>query len=220
MTTVLCKSTGASRLLIFGVAVLWVTKRTKRSWLIWLLLAIPALLHHPRRFNLWSGQEVVQTLRGDRRAPDRAQSFDFRRSNDGESASRSVPWSNRSSAGEGSIGTRFTKEDGKVRDGLGRLLDHHVRLTGLVGLTSLVVMMLLPMVLTIRRFPVATWSDPRVGPAVGLALMLTLMMIDFLSNAMLNPIYALTMGGSGRPVGGPTGKPSARGGSEPRRAST
>ena len=67
--------------------------------------------------------------------------------------------------------------------------------TGLVGLASLVVMMLLPLVLTLRRFPVATWSDPRVGPAVGLALLLALTMIDYLSNAMMNPIYALAMGG-------------------------
>jgi tetratricopeptide (TPR) repeat protein len=66
---------------------------------------------------------------------------------------------------------------------------------GLIGLTGLLSMLLLPMVLTIRRFPVATWSDPAVGPVVGLALMMTLTMVDYLSNAMLNPVYALVIGG-------------------------
>jgi tetratricopeptide (TPR) repeat protein len=50
------------------------------------------------------------------------------------------------------------------------------------------------MVLTIRRFPVATWRDPQIGPVVALSLVLVLWMIDFLSNAMLNPIHALAVG--------------------------
>jgi tetratricopeptide (TPR) repeat protein len=67
-------------------------------------------------------------------------------------------------------------------------------LGGSVALVTLLVMMLQPIVLTMRRFPAKTWSDPEVGPAVVLAMLLLLMMFDFLSNAMLNPIYALAMG--------------------------
>ena len=63
-TAVLCKSTGAIALLIFGVVILWLTKRTKRSWALWLVLALPPLYTLSRGFNLWSGQEAVQFRRG------------------------------------------------------------------------------------------------------------------------------------------------------------
>ena len=89
--------------------------------------------------------------------------------------------------------------------------------TGLIGLSALVAMMLLPLYLTIRRFPVTTWSDPRVGPVAGLAVLLALTMLDYISNAMLNPIYALTMGGVIGPVGGPAGQSPSGSGSQSHR---
>ena len=67
--------------------------------------------------------------------------------------------------------------------------------TGLVGLVSLLAVMLLPLTLTIFRYPVATWADPRVGPAVVLGMVLVLTMIDCMSNAVVNPIYSLAIGG-------------------------
>ena len=41
VTSVLCKSTGAIALLVVGIVTLWLTRLTRRSWAIWLLLAVP-----------------------------------------------------------------------------------------------------------------------------------------------------------------------------------
>jgi tetratricopeptide (TPR) repeat protein len=67
--------------------------------------------------------------------------------------------------------------------------------SGLIGLYSLIAMFLLPIVLLMRRHPVSTWTQPDVAPASALAALMAVVMIDDLSNAMLNPIYALIVGG-------------------------
>jgi tetratricopeptide (TPR) repeat protein len=78
---------------------------------------------------------------------------------------------------------------------------------GAVGIASLIAAVLLPVVLTIRRHPASTWSRPEVAPAAALAMMLVLIMIDELSNGMLNPIYAMIIGGlSGLPAGSRRGR--------------
>ncbi len=192
VTSVLCKSTGAIGVLVLGLSTMWIAKRTKRSWAVWLLIAIAPCYTVTRTFNLWSGQEAVQlpeaTVGGDR-----AQAVSYRLYMENRLASHALEapilgWGrfNRNQI-HNKKGQVLTVPDGYWILALG--------INGLVGLTTLVVIMIQPMVLTIRRFPVATWSDPRVAPTVALAMILTLTMIDFLSNAMLNPIYALTMGG-------------------------
>jgi tetratricopeptide (TPR) repeat protein len=192
VTTVLCKSTGAIALLVVGVVALWITRRIKWSLLIWLLLAVPPAYTISRGFNLWSGREAVEVslaLAGN----ERAQSLDYRLGMENMLAGRAVE---QPIFGWG----RFNRN--QVTDSKGKVISIPDSLwilafgcTGLVGLGSLLAVMLLPMALTLCRFPVATWSDPRVGPAIGLGMVLVLMMVDFLSNAMINPIYALVMGG-------------------------
>ena len=67
---------------------------------------------------------------------------------------------------------------------------------GLVGLISLFTSMLLPVVaLFWSRYPARTWANPQVAPAVALALMVVLYMLDCITNAMINPIYILACGG-------------------------
>ncbi len=191
-TTVLCKSTGALALLVVGIATLMITKWTKRSWAIWLLLAIPPTYTISRGFNLWSGQEAVQVSRSLVGA-DRAQSLEYRLNMENMLAGRAIQ---QPIFGWGRFNRNQVSDDkGKVLSVPDSLWIIAFGVAGLVGLGSLVVMMLLPLALTVRRFPVATWSDPRAGPAVALGMILVLTMLDYLSNAMVNPIYSLTMGG-------------------------
>jgi tetratricopeptide (TPR) repeat protein len=191
-TTVLCKSTGAIGLLVVGIATLLITRLTKRSWVVWLLLAIPPTYTISRGFNLWSGQEAVelsQSLAGE----ERAQSFEYRLKMENLLAEHATE---QPIFGWGRFNrNQVTDSKGKVisvPDGLWILA---FGCTGLVGLGSLLTVMLLPLTLMIFRYPVATWTDPRVGPAVVLGMVLVLTMIDYMSNAMVNPIYALIMGG-------------------------
>ena len=191
-TTILCKATGAIGLLIVGAGFLWVARRTGRSWPIWILLAIPPTYTSMRTTQFWSGQQVVE-FANSIVGPERAQSFEYRLGMENMLTTRALE---RPAFGWGRFNRfQLTRADGyvlTVPDGFWVITQGTM---GLIGLVSLLAMMLQPMVLTLRRFPARTWSDPRVGPVVGLSLVLTLTMIDFLSNAMLNPIYPLAMGG-------------------------
>jgi tetratricopeptide (TPR) repeat protein len=53
----------------------------------------------------------------------------------------------------------------------------------------------LPAVLFLRRFPVKQWDDPGLAPAVVIAVIVDLYLIDGLFNAMPNVIYIIAGGG-------------------------
>jgi tetratricopeptide (TPR) repeat protein len=190
--TVMCKASGALSLLVFGLVILRLVRWTGRAWPVWLLIAIPPIYTFTRTLNLWSGQEVVQ-IAEKTLGPARAESFAYRLNMENLLAQKALirpifGWGrfNRSQILDKN-GEKATVVDGYWIGTLG--------LSGMVGLLSLLAVTLLPMILTIRRFPVRTWGDPQVVPVVALALMVTLIMVDFLSNGMWNPIYAVTMGG-------------------------
>lgn len=54
---------------------------------------------------------------------------------------------------------------------------------GIVGIASLYAMLCLPVVLTSRRRPVETWSEPRQGAAIGLAIAILIYTYDSMLNA-------------------------------------
>ncbi|WP_435011777.1 tetratricopeptide repeat protein (plasmid) [Tundrisphaera lichenicola] len=198
VTTFFCKSTGAIALLIMGLGTLWMAKRFKSSLPVLLLLAVAPFYTGTRIAGLWSGREVldVAKLFGE----DRAQSLEFRMQNEDiliEHALEHTVF-----GGGREKGAMVFDSRGKVKsicDGYWIIIFGHF---GLVGLVSLLTMVLLPVLLLIRRHPVSTWSQPEVAPAATFAIMLVLIMIDEVSNGMLNPIYSLIMGGlAGLPAG-------------------
>jgi tetratricopeptide (TPR) repeat protein len=65
----------------------------------------------------------------------------------------------------------------------------------MIGLVLMNTTLLLPLLLLIVRVPPRSWIESRYCPAAVLAILLGLYLIDNLSNAMLNPIYALAIGG-------------------------
>lgn len=65
---------------------------------------------------------------------------------------------------------------------------------GYVGLVALYVAMLLPVVRFVWRQPRRDWIGPTSTPAVVVAVILTLHMIDNVTNAMYNPIFILMAG--------------------------
>ena len=191
-TTVLCKSTGATCLLAFGLIIYWVTMWIKKPILIWVIIAISPIYCVTRTFEIWSGMQVVDAARatvGD----ERADSFLYRLNMERQLADRALE---RPIFGWGQF-NRFQVTDatGKtvtVPDGYWIIA---FGTQGAIGLVSFLCIFLLPMVVTLRRYPMATWRDPAVVPIVGLALMLVLTMIDCLSNALLMPIFPMAMAG-------------------------
>jgi tetratricopeptide (TPR) repeat protein len=192
LTTLLCKSTGALILLSMGVAAIWLARRTKRSWPVWLLILIPPSYEVCRTFNLWSGRELVSIAK-DTVGADRAQSFEYRLEMEDMLVAKALQ---RPVFGWGRFNrANIISDTGKVltvQDGFWIIA---MGLFGTVGLVSLTSLMILPIIRTISRYPVSTWDDPQIGPVIALSMMMLLTMIDFLSNAMLNPIFALAIGG-------------------------
>ena len=67
--------------------------------------------------------------------------------------------------------------------------------SGIFGLVSGTMVVLLPATLFSLYYPTSTWKHPRIAPAAAIALVLVCYMIDNLVNAMTVPIFVLAAGG-------------------------
>ena len=193
LITVGCKSTGAILQLSMGFAMVHLARSTKRSLVLLPVLLIPPAYCIARPTGIWTGERLVGYA-NDYFGGDRAQS----------------------------LGYRFEQEEGLMRFALQRPIfgwarnggfnapnkyGHILTTDGLwiivfgtmggVGLVALMGMLILPTVAFIRKFKPEFWFHPDVAPVTALVVLLPLFMIDNLSNAMLNPIYAIAMGSVG-----------------------
>ena len=66
---------------------------------------------------------------------------------------------------------------------------------GTVGLVAFTLAILLPPLLVWARCPLSMWKHPGVAPAVAMAVLLSLYMLDNILNAMPDPIFTLALGG-------------------------
>lgn len=188
---VLCHQTGALLLLMAGLALLWGARRTGSSLLIWILVLAPPAYIAVRAGNFWSGRELVdiaRTLLNEGRAG----SLEFRLKNEDILADKAIQ---RPVFGWGGWGrNRVYNDKGRdisITDGLWIMI---LGINGFVGLGSEMTVMLLPIVLLLLRCRSRGWSRDDLGPAVVLAILVTLYQIDCIMNAMFNPIYVLTAG--------------------------
>ena len=190
LVTIACKATGALVLIAVGFVVIMFSKRTKTSVLLWALIPLAPFYCVARPLGIMSGEQPV-SIATSLFGGDRAQSLQFRFEQE-EILMRNAMyrpifgWSRNG-------GFNPVSADGKsiITDGLWIIV---FGASGYVGLASLNAMLLVPSILFLRRFPPKTWQDPDVAPVATFAMILPLFMIDNLSNAMLNPIYAIAMG--------------------------
>jgi tetratricopeptide (TPR) repeat protein len=192
VTTIFCKSTGALLLLVVGIAIFWGIKKLSWIWPVWLLVALPPTYEFVRTTKLWSGREAVD-LAARWISYERAWSLDFRMQMENILVDKALQ---RPLLGWGGFNRSHVLdangEDISVTDGYWIIvLGHH----GIIGLALMTSTILLPSYLLISRIPPRSWTDPRYASAAVLAVLLGLYMIDNLSNAMLNPIYTLAIGG-------------------------
>ena len=192
VTAVLCKSTGALVLLAIGLlARPLLLKLRSAAPVVVLILVTPAYL--ATRIARVLPTEPIVAASEQISGSERSESLSYRIRNEELLLTRALE---KGSTGWGRWG-RFLLFDP----------DTHVRLTtpdglwiialgqyGIVGLSALTAMLLLPAVLFIRRYPIGTWNMPLVAPAAALALFLPLYMIDNVLNAMINPVYFIGAG--------------------------
>jgi hypothetical protein len=190
VTTVLCKSAGSLALLAGGLLVLFANRILGWGVLIVGVVALAPLYMVLRTNDVWDGEQIVSlAAQIDER---RADSLEGRLRNEDLIVHRALM---KPAFGWGRWGRwRVRDESGAdvtISDGLWAIT---LGQSGLVGLVSMTVSLLLPVLLLLRRVPARHWGHPMAASASALALMLVLYSLDGLLNAMLNPVYVLAAG--------------------------
>ena len=195
-TTVLCRSTGALILLAGGMVVLWASIRFKTRLLLVALILVGPIYAGLRIPNLWSGTEIVALAEQFINA-ERAQSLGYRFMCEELLVAKALE---RPVFGWGGWGRSAVYFDDDYRD-----FDHMVPTDGLwiislgtkgyVGLSLLYLVMELPAMLFLWRFPVRLWHHPQTAPLLLAVTLLGLYMIDCILNGFVNIIYVTVAGG-------------------------
>ena len=188
--TLMCKATGATVQILVGLIMVYLCRYVKSSLLLWTIILVGPLYCVTRPSGFFTGEQLV-SLAKSVFGEDRAQSLEFRFQQENllfQSALQRPVFGWARNGG-------FNPPDryGKilVTDGLWILV---LGYSGSVGLLFFNLSLLSPTALFLRRFRPSTWFEPEIAPIMVLAVILPLFMIDNLSNAMLNPIYAIAMG--------------------------
>ena len=195
-TTVLCRSGGALVLLLEGVFLLWASTRFKTKMLLWALVLVAPVYFAVRIPNLWSGAQLVDLI--ERYVdPERAESLAYRFKCENRLVARALQ---RQVFGWGTTGgsAAYFDDDPKSysttvpTDGLWIIT---LGTKGYVGLVLLYLVIELPLILFLRRFPVQLWDQPQLAPAALAATLLGLYMVDCLLNGFINIVYVSLAGG-------------------------
>jgi hypothetical protein len=190
VTAAATHSVGAVALMGIALVVLWLTRITKWSiWIILLALAPPTWIYI-RATNLWDGKNLVEWI--NQHDPRSAQSLDVRLRSERVLSERAFQrpvygW------------TAWRFYDINQEQGQHGIPDQMWIIAfgkfGLIGLVSMTVALVMPVLLLAWRIPVRYWSHPGAAPAAALGVLLTQHMADLCFNAMLNPIFILCAGG-------------------------
>jgi hypothetical protein len=189
-TAVLCKSSGATLLMLTGLATLMFIRTTRLSFPAWILLAIPGIYMFARTVGGWDASIVTDLAKAI--SPRALQSVQFRLDNE------NMMWQEvKPTLLLGATRFRWSDIDPElgrsiVPDGLWILA---LGRFGLVGLASVFSCFAIPVIAFLSRFRASQWTQPQIAIGAGWAICLSLWAIDCLSNAMVDPIFLLAAGG-------------------------
>ena len=192
-TTVLCRSVGATILLISGLASLFMVRSLKSPIpVLCIIVSVPIYIAF-RAPNIWTGRSL-ENLADTLTNPRAAQSLRWRFQNERILAAKAMqrPIFGWGGWGRSRVKDEFGHQAIHAADGLWIITFGR---TGVVGLFLLMAMILSPVFLLLLRYPSAIWATPALGPSSALVMLLCLYIVDCLPNAMVNPIYMLASGG-------------------------
>ena len=191
-TTLLCKSTGAVALLAIGAVALLAAGKLKTLVPVLCLLLVPPTYMALRASGAWSGESLV-ALVNSAVGVERAQSLDTRFRNETILADKALQ---RPVFGWGRFGRSRvydkTGRDVSVTDGLWMIT---LGETGLAGLVAFTAVFVVPPLVLLRRVPARRWGSAAGAPAVAFCMLAIIYTIDNLLNGMVNPVFALAIGG-------------------------
>ncbi len=202
VTCILCKSMGAFLLMVLGLAGIVLATRTRRSWLILVIMVYPMFYMVTRGTGLWDAQNLLRTVQ-QYTSSERSGSLEFRISNENILAEKARE---RMAFGWAGWKRSYVRDDRgetvSIPDGLWIIAYGQ---NGVFGLAALTLTLLVPQWLFLRRFPARRWREPPVAALVPLSVLLGLFMIDNLLNDMFNPVMLLAAGGiTGLYIRGPS----------------
>ncbi|UBF25776.1 O-antigen ligase domain-containing protein [Kovacikia minuta CCNUW1] len=189
---ILIQSAGAWIYLLISMAVIFTAKWLRTSILIILLTAIiPCYLYVATTGN-FNGDQVVAFV-SNTLNPDRAQSLQFRFDNERVLIEKARE---RMILGWGGWGRSRVYnawgDDISVTDSFWVIA---FGTTGIFGLATITVALLLPVALFTYYYPARVWFTPRVAPAALISMVILCYTIDNLANNMQNSVYILALGG-------------------------
>ncbi len=194
ITTVMCKSFGAIALLCVAAAALLSMRSLRTSLPMALLVCIPSTYVLLRTAGAWSGAELTSLVR--EIDGERAKSLAYRLTAEEQLLSKAEE---RPVFGWGGFGRSFvrqfddpTRTDTVITDSLWIIVFGK---NGVLGLASILLCFLVPVLALWRCVPPRLWSSPAAALPWALALVLSMYALDNLVNAMENPVYLLIAGG-------------------------
>lgn len=191
VATLLVKSVGAIVLLAAGVAAFSGASRTRTRVPLVVLVLIPIVYIGARATGSWSADLLVDTARH-AVGEERAASLEFRLANEKALAKRALE---RPYFGWGGWGrARIYDEYGRDVSTTDSLWVIALGNNGVVGLGALLMTFILPVMMSLKRLPVALWMHPRAGAVAALAVIMAMWLNDSLLNAMISPLYPLLAG--------------------------
>lgn len=193
-TTILSKSFGSIVLLVAGAGILLLMRFVRTSLPLALVVCLPLTYVGLRVSGAWAAANLVEVV--SEVSPERAHSLAFRI--DAEERLR-VRAEQQPIVGWGGFGRSFVRQfDDPTRKETATLDSLWIIVFGkhgALGLASLLLAFLVPVLVLWRRSPPALWRHSAAAWPWALALVLTLYAIDSLVNAMVNPVYLLIAGG-------------------------
>ena len=187
---VACKSTGAVILLVIGLMMLFLARYTRKAIILYLMAILPMGYIVARSVGGWDGSDAVD-LAFRYLSETNGGSLQMRFDNENHIIARTMTrptfgWGNGSEFLDNDEGGTLSVPDGLWVIALGT--------TGVVGLVSLFLAMIVPAVALIWRYPPRLWTHPAMAAPGVLAVLLISYAADCLMNAMINPVYIVTMG--------------------------
>jgi len=193
-TTVLCKSFGATALVLVAILTLWGMRALGTSLPMALLVCLPSSYVLLRTGAAWSGAELAGLV-GEVN-PERASSLSFRLTSEEKLRVKAAEKPLLGWGGWGrSLVSRFDdprRAELVITDSLWIIV---LGKNGIVGLVSLLACFFVPVLALWRLSPPRRWARPGAELPWALALVLTLYALDNLVNAMINPVFCLIAGG-------------------------
>lgn len=190
VTTILCQSFGALILLALGLA-LFATARRHGNVGVALLVILPCTYCATRISGAWNGAPLVDLT--SHFSAERASSLQYRFEQEEVLATRA--WQ-RPLLGWGGFNRAFPPPN--VNDFRAAVSDSMwivvFGMNGIVGLASVVLTCLAPILALARRWRPRRWIEPEVAPAAVLAVVLGLYVMDGMVNMMINPVFTLAAG--------------------------